>query len=295
LIPSKEFCGEKFLLNLPLKIPSKIQPKISLIDKKKTFKSIPNFSSKININKYDRGHVLIIGGKMSGASRIVALASRKVGAGLSTILVLPQHLKHYAGTEPGTIVSEYSEIELLKKDVLVIGPGLGKDFDINLIERIILIFKGKIVIDADAISNFQNHSKKFLKILSSKKSVLITPHAGEFKRIFKFTGNKLYDCFHASNLISNMVLYKGNDSIISSPKGRIWVNDNASNSLAIAGSGDLLCGLISGLAAQKMNFKLSILAALSIQNILSNNKNNIIVEDFLDSIPEVMNTIKNNN
>ena len=55
-----------------------------------------------------------------------------------------------------------SEIELLKKDVLVIGPGLGKDFDINLIERIILIFKGKIVIDADAISNFENYSKSFL-------------------------------------------------------------------------------------------------------------------------------------
>jgi NAD(P)H-hydrate epimerase len=91
------------------------------------------------------------------------------------------------------------------------------------------------------------------------------------------------------------VLYKGNDSIISSPKGRIWINDNASNSLAIAGSGDLLCGLISGLAAQKMNFKLSILAAISIQNILSNNKNNVIVEDFLDNIHEVMNTIKNNN
>ena len=66
---------------------------------------------------------------MAGASRIVALASRKVGAGLSTILVLPQHLKYYGGTEPGTIVSEFSETEL--KDVLVIGPGLGKDFDIS--------------------------------------------------------------------------------------------------------------------------------------------------------------------
>ncbi len=295
LIPSKEFCGEKILLKLPLKLPRKIQPKISLINQKKIFEYIPKFNPKININKYDKGHVLIIGGKMAGASRIVALASRKVGAGLSTILVLPQHLKYYGGTEPGTIVSEFSENELLKKDVLVIGPGLGKDFDINLIERIILIFKGKIVVDADAISNFENCSEKFLKLLSSKKSVVITPHAGEFKRIFKFTDNKLYDCFHASNSICNTVLYKGNDSIISSPKGRIWINDNASNSLAIAGSGDLLCGLISGLAAQKMNFKLSILAAISIQNILSNNKNNVIVEDFLDNIHEVMNTIKNNN
>ena len=95
LIPSKEFCGEKFLLKLPLKLPRKIQPKISLINQKKIFECIPKFNPKININKYDKGHVIIIGGKMAGASRIVALASRKVGAGLSTILVLPQHLKIY--------------------------------------------------------------------------------------------------------------------------------------------------------------------------------------------------------
>ena len=62
-------------------------------------KKIPTFD--LGINKYDRGHVIVIGGEMPGASRIVALTSRKVGAGLSTIAISKKFLSLYAGTEPG--------------------------------------------------------------------------------------------------------------------------------------------------------------------------------------------------
>ena len=103
------------------------------------------------------------------------------------------------------------------------------------------------------------------------------------------------DCFNASKLVSNIILYKGNDTVISHPNGNVWVNSDASNSLATAGSGDLLCGLISGLVAQKMKLDLSVLAAVCIQNDLSNRKKNVAVEDFLADIPLVMDTIKNNN
>ena len=103
------------------------------------------------------------------------------------------------------------------------------------------------------------------------------------------------DCFNASKLVSNIVLYKGNDTVISSPNGNVWINSDASNSLATAGSGDLLCGIISGLVAQKMKIDISVLAAVCIQNDLSNRKKNVVVEDFLKDIPLVMNTIKNNN
>ena len=124
LNPSKNYCGEKVLLQLPLNIPSKIKPKIYLLKKDKIYNSLPKHNNFIN--KYDKGHVAVIGGIMSGAARLVAFASRKVGAGLSTILVDPNHLKYYSNCEPGTIVAEYSDNQLLKKDVLVIGPGLGR-------------------------------------------------------------------------------------------------------------------------------------------------------------------------
>ena len=293
LIPSKNNCGEKVLLKLPLKSPIKMSPKIHLLKNEKVYKSLPKHNN--SINKYDKGHVVVIGGVMSGAARIVAFASRKVGAGLSTILVNPDHLKYYSKCEPGTIVAEYSDNHLIKKDVLVIGPGLGKDYDKNFIKKIILEFEGKIIVDADAISIFENQRNEFHQLIKKKKSLILTPHKGEFKKIFYSSQNKLLDCFNASKLVSNIVLYKGNDTVISSPNGNVWINSNASNSLATAGSGDLLCGIISGLVAQKMKIDKSVLAAVCIQNDLSNRKKNAVVEDFLKDIQLVMNTIKNNN
>ena len=293
LIPSKNNCGEKVLLKLPLKSPIKMSPKIHLLKNEKVYKSLPKHNN--SINKYDKGHVVVIGGVMSGAARIVAFASRKVGAGLSTILVNPDHLKYYSKCEPGTIVAEYSDNHLFKKDVLVIGPGLGKDYDKNFIKKIILEFEGKIIVDADAISIFENQRNEFHQLIKKKKSLILTPHKGEFKKIFYNSQNKVLDCFNASKLVSNIVLYKGNDTVISSPNGNVWINSNASNSLATAGSGDLLCGIISGLVAQKMKIDKSVLAAVCIQNDLSNRKKNVVVEDFLTDIQLVMNTIKNNN
>ena len=293
LIPSKNNCGEKVLLKLPLKSSIKMFPKIHLLKNEKIYKNLPKHNN--SINKYDKGHVVVIGGVMSGAARIVAFASRKVGAGLSTILVNSDHLKYYSKCEPGTIVAEYSDNHLLKKDVLVIGPGLGKDYDKNFIKKIILEFKGKIIVDADAISIFENQRNEFHKLIKKKKSLILTPHKGEFKKIFYSSQNKLLDCFNASKLVSNIVLYKGNDTVISSPNGNVWINSDASNSLATAGSGDLLCGIISGLVAQKMKIDKSVLAAVCIQNDLSNRKKNVVVEDFLTDIQLVMNTIKNNN
>ena len=178
---------------------------------------------------------------------------------------------------------------------MVIGPGLGKGYDKNFIKKLILNFNGKIIVDADAISVFENQKNEFRQLIKKKKSLILTPHRGEFKKIFESSENKLQDCFDASKLVSNTILYKGNDTVISFPNGNVWVNSNASNSLATAGTGDLLCGLISGLIAQKMKIDLSVLAAVCIQNDLSNRKKNVVVEDFIADIPLVMNTIKNNN
>ena len=85
LLPAKKYVGELNIINLDLKLPEILKPDINIINKK----TIQNFQllHEIDINKYDKGHVCIIGGKMAGASRIVAIASRKIGAGLSTISV----------------------------------------------------------------------------------------------------------------------------------------------------------------------------------------------------------------
>lgn len=293
LLPSKLNCGKKLLLPLNLCIPKKIQPIIRLIDKKEIIGHIPVF--KNNVNKYHKGHVLVIGGEMSGASRLVAIAARKIGAGLSTIAIQNQHLKFYSGVEPGTIVSELNQNILSKKNVLVIGPGLGKNFDCGIILELIRKFNGPIIVDADAISNFENDRERFKNVLRKKK-VLLTPHSGEFKRIFEYSkNNKISDCLKASKSIRNSIIYKGNDTTVVFSDGDVWLNDGASVNLATAGSGDILCGMIAGLMAQKMSFKRSILASLYIQNQLSKIEECVIAEDFLTNIPRVLYAIKNNN
>ena len=242
----KAMRGRK-LIDLDLK-HRKSFPKIFL-NSSKIYKHLPEFD--IDVNKYDKGHVLVIGGEMAGASRMVAIAARKIGCGLSTIGILEKHLKFYNSAEPGTIIKIFDKNIFEKKDVLVIGPGLGKDFDKNLILNLIQNFKGPIVIDADAVSAFQNNKKLIYDVLIKKKNVVLTPHKGEFSRLFQNKSkSKIQECLNASKLIRNTILLKGNDTVISFKDDSIWINDNATNSLATAGTGDILCGLISGLLAQ---------------------------------------------
>ena len=166
LIPGKKFCGKKIVIKLNLKIPNDIKPKIFL-NSAKIFRNLPKFD--IDSNKFDKGHVLIIGGEMAGASRMVALAARKIGCGLSTIGVLEKHLKFYNGVETGTIIKLFDENLLKQKNVLVVGPGLGKSYNKKLILDIIQKFKGPIIIDADAISMFKEKKELLYGVLSKKK------------------------------------------------------------------------------------------------------------------------------
>ena len=293
LQPAKESIGKLELLNLGLPIPN-FKPNIKLVVKK-NINNIPSHNS--NINKYDKGHVLVIGGEMAGASRLVAYSSRKTGCGLSTISVEESNLKFYSQTEPGTIVKIFNNSDLLNKDVLVIGPGLGKSFKTKKLLEIIDLFHGPKILDADAISIFENKKKQFSKFLMKQNNFILTPHTGEFKRVFNYSTklSKVNNCLNASKLINNCVLLKGNDTVIAFPNDNIWINNLANQNLATAGSGDILCGIIAGLLAQKMTIEDAVPASLYIQSIISKSKKNVVVEDFISEIPIAINSLKNNN
>ncbi len=295
LLPAKQYMGDIHLLSLGLKPPKMLIPNIELINKEMI--NIQSKFFKIDINKYHKGHVLVVGGKMPGASYIVSKSARKIGAGLSTIVTDEVNLKFYNIKDYGTILDTYKKKSLDDKNVLVIGPGLGKKYSANKIEYILKNFKKPIIIDADAISIFKDNKKKLHTLLSKKDNVILTPHLGEFKRIFEYKLNKskIFNCLVASKLINNPVVLKGNDTVVAFPDERVYVDYGASNSLATAGTGDMLCGLISGLIAQGYKIKESILSAILIQRIISQSKNKTIVEDFIDLIPQTLNLLKKNN
>jgi hydroxyethylthiazole kinase-like uncharacterized protein yjeF len=291
LLPGKMYVGKLKKLNIGLTSSSKKCPDINLIEKSFFKKEIPKH--KININKYDKGHVIVLGGKMPGASRLVAFSSRKTGAGLSTIIVDKENLKFYLKTEPGTIIEIIKQESLKKKNVLIIGPGLGKDYSRKRVIEVINSFFGPIIVDADAISIFKDHKEVFYNLIRKKKNIILTPHINEFKRLFDYNDkSKMISCLKAAEKISNCVLLKGNDTIIAFPSGKIWINNLPNNSLATAGSGDVLCGIISGFLSQKMNYEHAIVAAVWVQSQVAKPKKNVVVEDFLKDIPLVIDSLK---
>ena len=79
----------------------------------------------------------------------------------------------------------------------------------------------------------------------------MTPHKGEFERIFKSTNDKIGDCIKAAKQTNSIILYKGSDTVIATPLGKAYLNHLSSPYLATAGSGDVLAGLIGGLLAQE--------------------------------------------
>ena len=106
--------------------------------------------------------------------------------------------------------------------------------------------------------------------------------------------DKINLAIKAAKLSSSIVVYKGNDTVIACPNGNVWISNNAKKSLATAGTGDILSGLIAGILAQKADLEIATVIAVWIHGILSHNSNNVIAEDFINEIPQVLETINNN-
>ena len=284
LHPGKSQSGDIYLLDLRYETSQNRKPRIRLVNS--NFFCFEALKKKQNIHKYNKGSILVIGGKMSGAARIVALSARKIGAGLSTIKIEKSQLLNYAGTEPGTIVNFSEKIQINDYDPVVIGPGLGKKYSFSKLIKILRDSKKNLILDADALGIFEKKEELLFSILKKRNNTILTPHEGEFKRLFgEMKKDKLSAALIASKKTNSIIVFKGNDTVIACPNGDVFINDGANSSLATAGTGDMLCGMIAGLICQGMDVEHSILHAIFIQNKLSKNRNNTTVEDFINDIP----------
>jgi hydroxyethylthiazole kinase-like uncharacterized protein yjeF len=196
-------------------------------------------------HKYTRGHVTVLGGAaMTGAARLTASAARRGGAGLVTIAALGG-AEIYRTGEPGVIVTEAGLPELLedeRRQVWVCGPGLG----LNAARTALPLLRGRsVVADADALAAHAGQPEAL------SGCAVLTPHAGEFARLFGPVGDdKLASVRAAAARVGAVVLLKGADTVIAAPDGRAAINDSAPPWLATAGAGDVLSGLIGALLAQ---------------------------------------------
>lgn len=204
-------------------------------------------------HKYRRGHAMIWSGPplRTGASRLSARAALAVGAGLVTIIGERAALIEQAAHVTAIMLREAdADLSVLDDRVtaLAIGPGAGtgiEDIVFRLLDRNI-----PTVLDADALTAFESDPARLLNVLHAHD--VMTPHAGEFARLFPdiSLSDRKKAAALAAQRSGSVVLLKGVDTQIAGPDGRIATNRHASPWLATAGSGDVLTGLICGLLAQ---------------------------------------------
>ena len=249
LLPGRDLCGELLLADIG--IPSDVLTEI----KPTTFVNQPGLWRLPRLaeagHKYSRGFLTIVGGaKMTGAARLVAAAARGAGVGLVTIAALGS-ADVYRGGPAGVMVSEETPSALLadqSRRVWVAGPGMGVEAARKIIPELLLVGRA-LVADADALTAFGGQPE------SLGGSAVLTPHEGEYARLFgPPASDRVASVRSAARYVGAVVLLKGSDTIIASPDGRAAINHNAPPTLATAGAGDVLSGIVGGLIAQGMTY-----------------------------------------
>ncbi len=246
-------------------------------------------------HKYKRGHLLVVGGeKMTGAARLAARAARRIGAGLATIVTKSSAFDIYAKGDPGTMVETADtagEFETAlddpRRNAVVIGPGASVEADTRKRCLAALKYGKAVVLDADGISCFQDDPSVLFAAIDGP--TVLTPHEGEFARLFTVVGDKISRARSAAKISGAVILLKGPDTIIASPDGRISINANAPADLATAGSGDVLAGIIGGLLAQGMPVFEAAAAGAWIHGACGAHLGRgLIAEDLCEAIPDVI-------
>jgi len=246
-------------------------------------------------NKYTRGHAVIAGGtEMTGAARLAARGARRIGAGLVTITCDPKAFVIYASDAPGNLVRPVTDnaefanyISDARRNAVLVGPGAGV-FEASRKRALAALNAQKAcVLDADALSVFADDPDTLFKAI--KSPCVLTPHEGEFARIFDCHGDKLTRAREAARISGAVVLLKGSDTVIAHPDGRAVIDNAAPPELSAGGSGDVLAGFILGLLAQKMDaFDAACAGAWVHGAAASEFGPGLIAEDLPEMVPDIL-------
>jgi ADP-dependent NAD(P)H-hydrate dehydratase / NAD(P)H-hydrate epimerase len=269
LLPGRNHCGQVQVaqIGIPADVLAIIQPTTcengpALWDGKFP---VPNAQG----HKYSRGHAVVLSGGRAhtGAARLAAMAALRGGAGLVTLATPRDALDINAAASLAVMVrpiDTVTEFETMLSDArfnaVAIGPGAGVGEHTREMALAALAGQRSVVLDADALTSFVDRTDHLFAALSQNGNAVLTPHSGEFHRLFdKALENnpaafvsKLAATRTAASVAGAVVVHKGADTVIAAPDGRAAINANAPPWLATAGTGDVLAGLITGLAAQGM-------------------------------------------
>lgn len=263
LMPGRELCGalEVFDIGIPSRILDTHAGSVAENSPLVWRDALPHADRETH--KFRRGHLTVFSGPAhaTGASRMTALAALKAGAGIVTIAAPKDALDVLSVTLTAVMNAPIDDADDLRSwlddgrhGTFVLGPGFG---DLEKARHFMSLLADKaVVLDADAITAFRDHKELlFERIASGTGKFVLTPHEGEFARLFPdLAADKMLSKIEKAQVASArsgaVLVYKGADTVIASPGGRALVNTNAPASLATAGSGDVLAGIIGALLAQ---------------------------------------------
>jgi len=295
LLPGRDLCGATVVADIGT--PAAVLDRIAV----DTWENGPALwrarlpSASASGNKYTRGHAVLYGGyPITGAARLAARAAARVGAGLTTVAVPEAALQVYASALTSIMVRPLArplDLARLLADArisaLLIGPGAGVNDATRERARAMLASGRPVVLDADAISVFADRPRELFDAVRS--ACVLTPHEGEFARLFVSSGDKLTRARAAARESGAVIVLKGADTVIAAPDGRAIINCNAPATLATAGSGDVLAGLILGLLAQGMDAYLAAAAAVWLHGAAAADFGwGLLAEDLPDLLPAVL-------
>lgn len=189
-------------------------------------------------HKYDRGLVHALAGAMPGAIALAAKAAAFAGAGYVRVSTS----RPIDGLPSSIVQIDHAPVNDERIDCLLVGPGLG---DVPQVLTLALTSKAPKVIDADGITHLGEPER--LK----GQDAIITPHEGEFRKLFgEIAGSKPERALEAARRSQAVVVYKGPDTLVAAPDGRLGFSPRAHPWLASAGTGDVLAGLIAAMRAR---------------------------------------------
>ncbi|WP_083942837.1 NAD(P)H-hydrate dehydratase [Sphingomonas soli] len=213
-------------------------------------------------HKYSRGMVVVVEGVMPGAARLAARAAMAGGAGY-VILAGPDAPRHtdalvhravHSGDELGDLVADD------RIGAVVIGPGLGRDRRAEALLKAALASQRPLILDGDALSLLGGSAAAWLQRRTAAS--WLTPHSGEFARMFAMDGSKIDATLAAAEAARCTILHKGADTVIASHKGEVQAAPGGSRWLSTAGTGDVLAGLLGAQVAANQTHSASAAAWL---------------------------------
>lgn len=254
-------------------------------------------------HKYDRGHVGVVSGPLAatGAARMAAVAALRSGAGLVSVLSPTAAVPAHAAQLTAVMVKPFDDLdgftELLEDprlNAVVVGPGNGVTNDTRQYVAAVLKRHAAAVLDADALTVSADAPDTLFAAISGP--TVLTPHSGEFARLFpdiELTSGKHRAARMAAERAGAVVVLKGPDTVVAAPDGRALINSHAPPTLATAGSGDVLAGIIAGLMGQGMPPFEAAGAAVWLHGEAAYRFGpGLIAEDLIDRLPAALESLE---